>query len=94
MDFSAFVPIFLVVVVIMALCVLGLGVQTFFGKKKKFPEYEVGHNEEMRKRGIYCMNTVQKMIDDKIRNSKPDAAACEGCALAGSVDCSINKKFN
>ncbi len=92
MGFSVYLSVFGVVIVIIALCFLGLGVQTFFSKKKKFPEYEVGHNEEMRKRGIYCMNTVQKMIDDKLRQNKQDVDACDGCALAGSVDCKIRKK--
>ena len=57
-----FFKVFLVVLVIVALCFLGLGVQTFFSKKKKFPDYEVGHNKEMRKRGIYCMRTQQILI--------------------------------
>ena len=34
-----FFKVFLVVLVIVALCFLGLGVQTFFSKKKKFPDY-------------------------------------------------------
>lgn len=42
---------------------LGLGVQTFFSKKKRFPETKIGHNKEMRKRKIYCFKTQQKRID-------------------------------
>ncbi len=83
---------FLLVAVILALCVVGLGIQIFWGKRKRFPQYEVGENEEMQKRGIYCMNQVQQMIDReiiegrKIRETSLDD--CEGCALLNQ-DCKI-----
>ncbi|MCR5454842.1 MAG: hypothetical protein K6F33_07650 [Bacteroidales bacterium] len=84
---------FSIVLVIVALCVIGLGVQTFWGKKKRFPQYEVGENEEMQKRGIYCMNQLQQMIDREIIEGKkhsqqPSLEDCEGCALLNS-DCKI-----
>ena len=40
-------PFFLVVLVLVGLCVLGLAVNILFGKE--FPKYDVGSNEEMRK---------------------------------------------
>ena len=58
-----FLKILLISVVLIALAVLGLGVQTFFSKKKKFPETRVGHNKEMQKKKIYCYKTQQKRID-------------------------------
>ena len=45
-------PLFLVVLVLVGLCVLGLGVNILRGRK--FPQFDVGSNEEMRKRGIRC----------------------------------------
>lgn len=45
--------VFLAVLVLVGLCVLGLGVNVFF-RKKGFPEYDVGSNGEMKKRGIRC----------------------------------------
>ena len=39
-----FLRVFIVVLVILALCFLGLGIQIFFSKKKRFPQYEVGEN--------------------------------------------------
>lgn len=88
-----FLTTFLIVVVILALCIVGLGIQIFWGKKKRFPQYEVGENEEMQKRGIYCMNQLQQMIDREIIEGKkqkqqPSLEDCEGCALL-NTDCKI-----
>ena len=84
---------FSLVAVILGLCIVGLGIQIFWGKKKRFPQYEVGENEEMQKRGIYCMNQLQQMIDREIiegkkNKQKPSLEDCEGCALLNS-ECKI-----
>ncbi len=59
-----FIKVFIITIIIIGLALLGLGIQTFFSKKKKFPETRVGHNKEMRKRKIYCIKTEQKRIDN------------------------------
>ncbi len=64
-----FFKLLLITIVIMAIVFLGLGVQTFFSKKKKFPETKVGHNKQMRKNKIYCYKTQQKMIDKGLDKS-------------------------
>ena len=82
---------FSLVAVILGLCIVGLGIQIFWGKKKRFPQYEVGENEEMQKRGIYCMNQLQQMIDREIIEGKKAALShddCEGCALR-NANCNI-----
>ncbi|MBR4678019.1 MAG: hypothetical protein IKO99_08445 [Bacteroidales bacterium] len=84
-----FLRVFIVVLVILALCFLGLGIQIFFSKKKRFPQYEVGENEEMQKRGIYCMHQLQQMIDNEIIY-KNKHANCEGCALR-TENCGFKK---
>ncbi|MEE3448006.1 MAG: hypothetical protein VZQ51_05275 [Bacteroidales bacterium] len=84
-----FLRVFIVVLVILALCFLGLGIQTFFSRKKRFPQYEVGENEEMQKRGIYCMHQLQQMIDNEIIY-KNKHANCEGCALR-TENCGFKK---
>ncbi|MBQ3656322.1 MAG: hypothetical protein II956_05680 [Bacteroidales bacterium] len=84
-----FLRVFIVVLVILALCFLGLGIQIFFSKKKRFPQYEVGENEEMQKRGIYCMHQMQQMIDNEIIY-KNKHANCEGCALR-TENCGFKK---
>ncbi|MDA3819952.1 MAG: hypothetical protein PF590_05780 [Candidatus Delongbacteria bacterium] len=41
-------------IVFVGLSVVGLGVQVFFSKKKKFPATHIGANKNMRKLGIRC----------------------------------------
>ena len=67
------------VAVILGLCIVGLGIQIFWGKKKRFPQYEVGENEEMQKRGIYCMRTQQRIIDKELIKKRLEGG-CDGCA--------------
>jgi hypothetical protein len=70
-------------VILMALMFIGLGFNIFF-RKKKFPETEVGHNKEMRKRGIKCARTEEIHLWRKNKNLPlPD-----GCDTCGGV-CSI-----
>ena len=58
-----FLKILLLTIILLAIAFVGLGIQTFFSKKKKFPQTKIGHNKEMSKRGIYCFKTQQKRID-------------------------------
>lgn len=59
--------LFLVSLVIVALVVLLLGVQTFFSRKKKFPNTHVGGNKEMAKRGVYCVQTQDALERKGVR---------------------------
>ena len=51
---NTFLLILLVTIVLVAICFVAIGLQVFFGKRKKFPETEIGHSAEMRKRNIKC----------------------------------------
>ena len=42
---------------VVGLSLLLLGVQTFFSKRRKFPEMHVGGNKALAKKGIYCVQT-------------------------------------
>lgn len=91
-----FLKILIPTLVVVALCFLGLGIQTFFSKKKKFPEYEVGHNKEMKKLGIICVHQQMQQLDNEFKKGKkvidPDENPdCQGCALLHTVDCSAEK---
>ena len=72
-------PVFLVCLVVVGLCVLGLGVNVIFFKKE-FPKYDVGSNEEMRKRGIRCYKDEDAALHRK---------ACPGKELESCKDCSL-----
>lgn len=54
-------PTILVVVVLLALAFLGLGIQAFFSKKKKFPNTHIGGNKNMLERGVTCATSWDKI---------------------------------
>ncbi len=58
-----FLKLFFITLAIIALAFVGLGVQTFFSKKKSFPQTRISKNKEMRKRNIYCGETYQHRVD-------------------------------
>ena len=74
-----FLTIFLLSLGLIAIALIGLGIQTFFSRKKKFPETSVGHNKELRKRKIYCFKTQQVQIDKGYKMKKGDTPICNGC---------------
>ena len=84
--------IILLSVLILGLCVFGLCFNIIFRKDGKFPDSEIGHNKELRKRGIICMREEDEKIWGKsahirvtrkksLRKTHPDAE-CESCDVA------------
>lgn len=53
--------LFVITLVIVGLAILLLGVQTFFSKRKRFPNTHVGGNKAMAKKGIFCVQTQDAM---------------------------------
>ena len=71
--------VFLLALALVALCVLGLCFNILF-RKKDFPHYDVGSNEEMKKRGIRCYKDEDAAIHSKhCRGDYSDA--CTECKL-------------
>jgi len=78
--------VFLAALIFVGLCVFGMCFNVIF-RKKDFPQFDVGSNEEMRKKGIRCM----REIDDEIFSKKKEndgavcsgefTDACKGCGL-------------
>ena len=73
-NMNTFLLILLATVVLVAICFVAIGVQVFFSKKKKFPETEIGHNAEMRKRNIKCSKCEE----------------LERCALKNVAECNVD----
>ena len=71
--------VFLATLVIVALCVFGLCFNVIF-RKKDFPHYDVGSNEEMKKLGIRCFKDEDAAIHNK-RCSGNFSDACKECNL-------------
>ncbi|MDR2813865.1 MAG: hypothetical protein LBB79_04325 [Prevotellaceae bacterium] len=59
-----------------------LEVKVLFSKKGKFPETELGRNEEMRKRGITCVrqDELDRHSKERQRSTGSDIS-CGGCSL-------------
>ena len=75
-------PVFLAVLVLVGLCVLGLGVNVLFFKKD-FPKYDVGSNEEMKRMGIRCFKD-----EDAALHGRP----CTGERSDACTDCQFYKR--
>ena len=71
--------VFLLSVVIVALCVFGLCFNIIF-RKKDFPHYDVGSNEEMRKLGIRCYKDEDAAFHSK-KCTGNYSDACKECKL-------------
>ena len=72
--------IFLVTLVAVAVCVFGLCFNIIFRKDGEFPKYDVGSNEEMRKRGIRCFKDEDAELHKK-KCSGNYSEACKDCSL-------------
>lgn len=59
----------LIAVLIVALCVVLLGVKIFFVKGGKFPNPHVSGNKALRKRGIGCVQSQDRDAQRKSRFS-------------------------
>lgn len=60
------VQVLLVSVVLIAMAIIGMGVNVFL-RKRKFPNTHIGGNKEMVKRGIYCAKTMDKIEQKKVK---------------------------
>ena len=74
-----FLTIFILSLALIGIALIGLGIQTFFSKKKAFPETRVGHNKVLRKKKIYCFKTQQAVIDKDYKQKSSINTTCSGC---------------
>ena len=72
---------FLVALAVLSLCILGMCFNIIF-RKKEFPKYDVGSNEEMRKRGIRCY---------KDEDAELHARKCSGNYSDACKDCNLRE---
>ncbi len=71
-----FLNILLLSVALIALSMLGLGLNILIKKNGKFPAYQVGHNKDMHKLGVSCVKHDEKKAHYK-RRKKNDCGACQ-----------------
>jgi len=73
--------VFLAALVLIGICVLIMSVGIIF--HRGFPQYDVGSNEEMRKRGITCFKDEDAKLHQKKTCSGNYTDACKDCSLYG-----------
>ena len=54
--------VFLITIILVGLCVFGLCFNIIFKKDGKFPDGEIAHNKELKKRGIMCASAEEKIL--------------------------------
>lgn len=70
---------FLVALAVIAIGVFGMCFNIVF-RRKEFPQFDVGSNEEMRKRGIRCYKDVDAELHGR-RCTGNHSDACKECNL-------------
>lgn len=75
--------VFLATLSLIAFCVLGLCFNIIF-RKKEFPKYDVGSNEEMRKLGIRCY---------KDEDAALHGSHCQGNQTDACSDCKLREEI-
>ena len=68
-----FLKILILAVVLLSLSMAGMMLNILIRKKGRFPEYRVGHNRAMHKKGISCVK------HDEIRCHNKRMKQDEGC---------------
>lgn len=58
----------LAALILIGIAVIGLAIRIIIIKGGRFPETHVGHNKEMRKRGIFCAKAFDKMEQKKAKS--------------------------
>ena len=77
-----------ITIAFIALCVFLLSFNIIFRKNGKFPDSEIGHNKEMRKKGLICAKSEEKILWSKkgIRpaayNRQEECSSCSCCCSA------------
>lgn len=94
-------PTLLLTAAVLALCFVGLGFNILFRKNGKFPDKEISHHPELRKRGLRCASEEARIewMQDRKRSVRPQAgeppaceAGCEGCLAACTQNPSAQSK--
>jgi len=64
------IKIILIAIALVSVAVFGLAVRIVLLKGGKFPETHVGKNREMKKYGIVCVKTYDKIEQNKARKEQ------------------------
>ena len=67
-------------IAVLAIAIFLMSFNIIFRKDGKFPETEVGHNKEMRKRGLKCAKGEEKALWRKQKSPSVSYSPVQGCS--------------
>ena len=79
---QALLKILIISIVLISLGFLGMSLKILIVKNGKFPEFRVGHNKNMRKKGISCVKHEEIKCFKKMQ--KEGCGSCEGILKASA----------
>lgn len=62
--------IILLTIALVGVCTLGLAIRIVLKKGGKFPNTHVGGNKHLKKQGIYCANTQDKLAQQETKKKE------------------------
>jgi hypothetical protein len=71
-----FLKILIIAVVLLSLSMMGMMLNILVKKKGRFPEYRVGHNRAMHKKGISCVKHDEIRCHNKRMKENQDCVGC------------------
>jgi hypothetical protein len=71
-----FLKILIITMILLSLSMAGMMLNILVKKKGKFPEYRVGHNRAMRKKGISCVKHDGIRCNNKLLKEDKGCAGC------------------
>lgn len=82
--------IFLLALILVGFCVVGLCFNIIFRKDGQFPETEIESNKEMKKLGIRCVKAEEMALHR--RKNSGDKPSCDGDGCTSCAGCSFYDK--
>lgn len=70
-----YLNLLIITLVLLSLAMMGMMLNILVKKKGKFPEYRVGHNKAMRKKGVSCVKHDEINCHRKVLREN----GCTGC---------------
>jgi hypothetical protein len=74
-----FLKLLVPAVLIIGIAGIFLGIKMILKKDGKFPETEIGHNKEMRKRGIICAKAEEIKCRRELDGQTISSPGCSSC---------------
>ncbi|MBR6269460.1 MAG: hypothetical protein IKR30_02675 [Bacteroidales bacterium] len=74
----------IIAAVVLALAVLAMGAAALFSRRGRFPDGEISHSAELRRRGIVCAKEEEMRLWRKNKKAGIPACpegGCDGCAF-------------